>query len=87
MRKPKQVGLGEHLRLKRERLNFNQALVAKNLDLSKSYISRIERGKRAVSLELLAKYADLFGMEAWELLAEYEQSISGQSGAGPGKEK
>jgi len=52
----------EALRLVRVFHDLNQTELASRLGISKSYLSEIESGKKAPTLELLQKYADAFCM-------------------------
>lgn len=63
----------EALRLVRVFHDMNQSALADKLKISKSYISEIESGKKQVTLELLQKYADAFGMPLSSLLFFSEQ--------------
>lgn len=63
----------EALRLVRVFHDMNQTALADKLQISKSYISEIESGKKQVTLELLQKYADAFGMPLSSLLFFSEQ--------------
>lgn len=53
---------GEALRLVRSFHDMNQSELASSLGISRSYLSEIESGKKAPSLELLQKYATLFDL-------------------------
>ena len=63
----------EALRLVRVFHDMNQTTLAERLQISKSYLSEIESGKKQVTLELLQKYADTFGMPLSSLLFFAEQ--------------
>lgn len=63
----------EALRLVRVFHDMNQTALAERLQVSKSYISEIESGKKIATLELLQKYADAFGMPLSSLLFFAEQ--------------
>jgi len=65
----------EAIRLVRVFHDMNQTTLAERLEISKSYLSEIESGKKQVTLELLEKYADIFGMPLSSLLffAEHVQ--------------
>jgi transcriptional regulator with XRE-family HTH domain len=52
--------LGEALRLIRVFNDCKTSALAGELDISASYISEIESGKKTPSLEILNKYADYF---------------------------
>lgn len=67
----------EVLRLVRVFHDMNQASLAERLQISKSYLSEIESGKKKVTLELLQKYADTFGMPLSSLLFFAEQVEDG----------
>ena len=58
----------EALRLVRVFHDLSQTALADRLGISKSYLSEIEGGKKAVTLELLEKYAEVFNMPASSLL-------------------
>ena len=57
--------------------DMNQTTLAERLQISKSYLSEIESGKKQVTLELLQKYADIFGMPLSSLLFFAEQVEGG----------
>ena len=67
----------EALRLVRVFHDLNQTTLAERLQISKSYLSEIESGKKQVTLELLQKYADTFGMPLSSLLFFAEQVEGG----------
>lgn len=58
----------EALRLVRVFHDLNQSELAERLCISKSYLSELESGKKAPTLELLQNYADTFGMPLSSLL-------------------
>jgi len=66
----------EALRLVRVFHDMNQTTLADRLQISKSYLSEIESGKKQVTLEL-QKYADTFGMPLSSLLFFAEQVEGG----------
>lgn len=57
--------------------DMNQTALAERLQISKSYISEIESGKKPVTLDLLQKYADTFSMPLSSLLFFAEQVEGG----------
>ena len=67
----------EALRLVRVFHDMNQTALAERLHISKSYLSEIESGKKQVTLELLQKYADAFGMPLSSLFFFAEQIDGG----------
>ena len=58
----------EALRLVRVFHDLNQSELAERLGISKSYLSELESGKKAPTLELLQNYANTFGMPLSSLL-------------------
>ena len=52
--------IGEALRLIRVFHDCKTSTLAKGIDVSPSYLSEIENGKKTPSLEILKKYADYF---------------------------
>lgn len=60
--------LNEALRLIRVFHDMNQSELAAELGISNSYLSEIESGKKTVSVDLLQKYSDAFGIPPSSLL-------------------
>lgn len=60
--------LGEALRLIRVFHDCKVGILAKELDISASYISEIESGKKIPSMEILNKYADYFNIKLSAIL-------------------
>ncbi len=54
--------IGENMRVLRERMGFNQMNIARFLDVDQSLISKIEKGERNLSTDMLEKLACLFGV-------------------------
>ncbi len=50
--------LNESLKILRLYLGLTQSQLAKDLGISQSYVSEIERGEKDVTLDLLQKYSD-----------------------------
>ncbi|MBD8880108.1 helix-turn-helix transcriptional regulator [Rhodanobacter sp. 7MK24] len=63
------------LRLAREFNRMKQVELAKRLNISTSYLSEIEAGKKPPSIELLDGYAEVFGVPASTFLMFREQVI------------
>lgn len=61
------------LRLTREFHRLKQGDLAKRLGISTSYLSEIEHGKKAASLELLDQYSKVFNVPASTFLLFKEQ--------------
>ena len=60
--------LHEALRLIRVFHDINQSQLAERLKISRSYLSEIESGKKAPSIELLDKYSSIFEIPPSSLL-------------------
>ncbi len=56
------------LRLIRQFNKMTQLELAEKLDISKSYLSEIESGKKTISLPLLEKYSTIFDIPASSLV-------------------
>ncbi len=54
--------IGEKIKLFRENAGFSQIMVAKFLGVDQSFISKIEKGERPISSDMLEKLASLFGV-------------------------
>ena len=62
------LDFGPRLRALREEKNLGIKRLARDLNVSYTYISHIERGKAKPSLELIKKIAAYFGVEEEDLL-------------------
>jgi transcriptional regulator with XRE-family HTH domain len=60
--------LNEALKQVRVFHQLKQVELAEKLDISKSYLSELESGRKAVSMDLLQKYAEIFSVPASSLL-------------------
>jgi transcriptional regulator with XRE-family HTH domain len=60
--------VGQNIRQFRERLGFSQATVAAYLGLAREQVSYYETGNRPVPTDHLQRLADLFGIDAYDLL-------------------
>ena len=60
--------VGHNVRQFRERLGFTQAAVADYLGIAREQISYYETGARPVPTDHLQRLADLFGIDAYDLL-------------------
>ena len=54
--------IGENIKTLRELMGFNQSNIASFLDVDQSLISKIEKGERGLSSDMLEKLACLFGV-------------------------
>lgn len=66
--------IGEALRLLRIFNGYKSVDVAKQIGTSQGYISEIENGRKQPSLEVLEKYANMFGMKLSTLVL-FSESI------------
>ena len=55
--------LGENIAKFRHRKHFSQEKLAEIVDLSREYITRVERGQKNISLKKLFAIADALGVE------------------------
>ena len=60
--------IGQRVKTKRKEKDLTQENIAEKLDISVSYISRIERGAVKISLETLVKISDVLNVSATFLL-------------------
>ena len=69
--------MGEALRLLRIFNGYKSAELAKKLELSQSYVSELENGKKQPTMEVLDKYAKVFEMKKSTLMLLAE-SLEGE---------
>jgi transcriptional regulator with XRE-family HTH domain len=60
--------LGELLKTHRETLSFTQRSLAEKLGVEASHVAFIESGRRKPSLKLIARMADILGLDRQEVL-------------------
>ena len=60
--------LNEALKLVREFHRMNQTELAEKLQISNSYLSELETGKKKASIDLLRKYSEIFDIPPSSLL-------------------
>lgn len=75
--------LSEALRLMRVFHDLKQTELAGKLDISKSYVSEIEKGNRTPSLDLIERYAEVFKVPVSSILFFSEQIESVQKKKAP----
>ena len=68
--------MGERIRAFREKAGYSQQSIASFLDVDQSLVSKIEKGDRAISADMLEKLASLFGVELSTMLDENASSRS-----------
>lgn len=54
--------IGENIKKLREEMGLNQANIAQFLNVDQSMISKIEKGERTISADMLEKLSCLFGV-------------------------
>lgn len=69
--------MGEALRLLRIFNGYKSAELAKKLELSQSYVSELENGKKEPTMEVLDKYAKVFEMKKSTLML-FAESLEGE---------
>lgn len=62
------AAFGKRLRETRERVGISQEALAHEIDMSRRYLSGIERGEANPSLDQLARLADGLGVEVADLM-------------------
>lgn len=60
--------LGKNLRRQRQRQDLSQEELAHRADLDRTYISALERGVYAATIDVVDKLARALDLEAWQLL-------------------
>ncbi len=55
--------IGENIRLLRENAGFTQNSIARFLEVDQSLVSKVEKGERSLSSDLVEKLASLFGVD------------------------
>ena len=73
----KEDTMGEALRLLRIFNGYKSAELAKKLELSQSYVSELENGKKQPTIEVLDKYAKVFEMKKSTLML-FAESLEGE---------
>ena len=68
--------MGEALRLLRIFNGYKSAELAKKLELSQSYVSELENGKKQPTMEVLDKYAKVFEMKKSSIML-FAESLEG----------
>ena len=69
--------MGEALRLLRIFNGYKSAELAKKLELSQSYVSELENGKKQPTMAVLDKYAKVFEMKKSTLML-FAESLEGE---------
>lgn len=64
------IFIGEKIKEMRTLANLNQTVVAQYLQVDQSLISKIEKGEREASTDIIKKLADLFGCKVSALISD-----------------
>lgn len=70
--------LGENVRRRRHAARLSQEALALEAGLDRTYISQVEREKRNVTIEVLARLATAFGTSADQLLVPQKKTKGGR---------
>ena len=65
------AAFGKYIKAARERKGMSQAEVARKLEVSQPYYSRIEAGKREVDLAFAFKICDVMGVDMRDFVNKY----------------
>lgn len=60
--------VGERIRNRRKELKLSQEELGKRLGVTKSAVSRVEKGKEAITTDRLGRYADALETSCYDLL-------------------
>lgn len=71
--------LGENIRRLRNSHEWTQVYLADCLEITTSFLNMIESGKRGMSLDLIEKISDLFGVPVASLFIDVMESSSGKN--------
>ena len=67
-----QIRFGEYLRKVRLEAGFSQEVLAKELGVSQSYVSKVERGERQMQVLEFLKVCKAMGLDASTILSGYK---------------
>lgn len=70
------MGIGANVQRLREQRSLSQGELADAVKVHQSHISKIERGKKLPSIEVLQGLANYFGVTVDELLANQPQATT-----------
>ncbi len=66
------LSIGNKIKELRTKAGFNQSIIAEYLQVDQSLISKIEKGEREASTDVLKKLAELFGCKVSAIINEKE---------------
>ena len=56
--------IGNNIKILRDNMGFSQSTIARFLNVDQSLISKVEKGERSLSTDMLEKLACLFGISS-----------------------
>ncbi|WP_267347015.1 helix-turn-helix transcriptional regulator [Sphingomonas sp. GM_Shp_2] len=59
---------GDRLKQRRRELGLTQGQLAERTGSTAAYVSQVERGQANPTLDLLARFAEVVGLEVWDML-------------------
>ena len=65
---------GQVVRKRRRAAHLSQEALAERADVSRTYVSVLERGMHSPSLDIVSALATAFGCEPWHLIKEAQQT-------------
>ena len=74
----KQKAVGLKIKILRTRKCLKQQAVAKQMAISQAYLSNIESGRHAITLENLFKLQEIFGCQMADFFAEIDAGTAAQ---------
>lgn len=69
------LSIGSKIKELRTQAGFNQSIIAEYLQVDQSLISKIEKGEREASTDVLKKLAELFGCKVSAFLNQEEDIL------------
>lgn len=73
---PIYIALGERIRKRREKLGLTQQQLAERVDLSRTSVTNIERGRQAVLVHQLAMFAKALDLRLSSLIPSEDETPS-----------
>jgi len=76
--------VGQRIKAQRKKREWTFARLAKEVGLSVSHVSQLEKGDRTFNVIVLHWFAKVFEMSVSALLADIEREVSPGAGGAPG---